>query len=183
MTTVIWVHDGVRSPHTGKRHMRKWQVIKEAELIDYIHEGQRVCGTLPARILEWIAISSSRGSSWCRDWPCVSCISCIGRRILYHWATWEAHGISTRLIKLSKERKRSMDSLSSFLSPFFRSLNFMLFLLYSISILSIPSSLIYWWSHYLSASVSTKYIKATDFPCYRSLLIRPLGSTPTFKRT
>ena len=25
-----------------------------------------------------------------RDWTHVSCVSCIGRWILYHWATWEA---------------------------------------------------------------------------------------------
>ena len=42
------------------------------------------------RILEWVAISSSKESSQPRDWNCVSCISCIGRQILYHWATWEA---------------------------------------------------------------------------------------------
>ena len=24
-----------------------------------------------------------------RDWTRVSCVSCIGRQILYHWATWE----------------------------------------------------------------------------------------------
>ena len=35
------------------------------------------------RILEWIAISSSRGPSRPRDQARVSCISCIGRRILY----------------------------------------------------------------------------------------------------
>ena len=35
------------------------------------------------RILEWVAISSSRGSSWSRNWTCFSCISCIGRQILY----------------------------------------------------------------------------------------------------
>ena len=40
-----------------------------------------------ARILEWVAISSSGGSSQPRDWTCTSCI---GRRILYHWATREA---------------------------------------------------------------------------------------------
>ena len=39
------------------------------------------------RILEWVAISFSRGSSQPRDW---TCISCIGRWILYHWATREA---------------------------------------------------------------------------------------------
>ena len=43
------------------------------------------------RILEWAA-SSSRGSSQPRDRIHISCVSCIGRRILYHWATWEATG-------------------------------------------------------------------------------------------
>ena len=46
--------------------------------------GSSVNGILQARILEWAAISSSRGSSWPRDW---TCISCIGWRILYYWAT------------------------------------------------------------------------------------------------
>ena len=32
-----------------------------------------------ARILEWIATSYSRGSSWPRDKTCISCISCLGR--------------------------------------------------------------------------------------------------------
>ena len=41
-----------------------------------------------ARILEWVTISLSRGSSQPRDWTQVSCI---GRWTLYHWATWEAH--------------------------------------------------------------------------------------------
>ena len=27
---------------------------------------------------------------WPRDWTHVSCISCIGRQILYHWASWKA---------------------------------------------------------------------------------------------
>ena len=45
---------------------------------------------LQVRILEWVAITSSRGSSWSRDWSHVSCVSCIGRQILYYWATWDA---------------------------------------------------------------------------------------------
>ena len=36
-----------------------------------------------ARILEWVAISSSKISSWPRDQTGISCISCIGRQILY----------------------------------------------------------------------------------------------------
>ena len=38
---------------------------------------------LQARILEWVAISSSRKSSPPRDQTWVSCISCIGKQILY----------------------------------------------------------------------------------------------------
>ena len=40
----------------------------------------------PRKVLEWVAISFSRGSSQLRVqiW-----VFCIGRRILYHWATWE----------------------------------------------------------------------------------------------
>ena len=36
-----------------------------------------VLGILQARILEWVAISFSRGSSRPRNWTCVSCDSCI----------------------------------------------------------------------------------------------------------
>ena len=52
--------------------------------------GSSVSGISQARILEWVAISFSKGSPWPRDWTQVSCGSYIGRRILYHWATWEA---------------------------------------------------------------------------------------------
>ena len=48
--------------------------------------GFSVHGIFQARILEWVAIIFSRGSSRLRDWTHVSCI---GRRILYHWATEE----------------------------------------------------------------------------------------------
>ena len=52
--------------------------------------GSSVPGIFQARILEWVAISSSKGSSSPRDWTLISCGSGIGRQILYHWATWEA---------------------------------------------------------------------------------------------
>ena len=45
--------------------------------------------------MEWVAISYSRGSSWCRDQTCISCISCIGRQILYHCTTGESHSTYT----------------------------------------------------------------------------------------
>ena len=46
--------------------------------------GFSVHGILQARVLEWVATSFSRGSSWPRDRIHVFCISCIGRRILHH---------------------------------------------------------------------------------------------------
>ena len=50
-------------------------------------QAPSVLGILQARILEWVAISFSRGSSWPKDRTCVSCIS---RGILYHGGTREA---------------------------------------------------------------------------------------------
>ena len=41
-----------------------------------------VHGIFQVRILEWLAISYSRGSSQPRDQTCLSCVSCIGRQIL-----------------------------------------------------------------------------------------------------
>ena len=54
--------------------------------MDYSPLGSSVHGIFQARILEWVDIFISRGSSWQRDW---TCISCNGRQILYHWANWE----------------------------------------------------------------------------------------------
>ena len=51
--------------------------------------GFSIHGIILARILEWVAVSSSKGSSQPRDGICVSCDSCIGRQILYHRATRE----------------------------------------------------------------------------------------------
>ena len=44
-----------------------------------------------ARILEWVAISISRGCSWTRD--CTQ-IFCIGRWMLYRWTTREAQWLA-----------------------------------------------------------------------------------------
>ena len=49
-----------------------------------------VHGIILTRILEWIDMPFSRGSSWPRDQTSISCVSCIGRQILHPWVTWEA---------------------------------------------------------------------------------------------
>ena len=55
--------------------------------VDWSLPGSSIHGIFQARILEWGAISSSRGSSRLRD---LTCISYHGRWVPYHWATWEA---------------------------------------------------------------------------------------------
>ena len=49
--------------------------------------GSSVHRIFQARTLEWVAISPSRGSSWPRD---RTPVFCIGRQVLYYWATYEA---------------------------------------------------------------------------------------------
>ena len=71
--------------------------------------GSSVHGIFQARILGWVAISYPRGSSWPRDW---ACNSCIGRRVLYHCATWVAPGGPLEGFKGSQ-------SLSAVLKPAF----------------------------------------------------------------
>ena len=42
--------------------------------MDYCPPGSSVHGISQARILEWVAISFSGGSSWPKDWTCLSCV-------------------------------------------------------------------------------------------------------------
>ena len=53
--------------------------------MDCCPPGSSGHGIFQARILKWVAISYSRGSSWARGR-----ISCIGRWTHYHCTTWEA---------------------------------------------------------------------------------------------
>jgi len=49
--------------------------------------GPSVHGILQARILEWVAMPSSRGSSQPRDWTYITCVSCIAGGFFTHWPT------------------------------------------------------------------------------------------------
>ena len=46
--------------------------------------GSSVHGILCARVLEWVALPPSRGSSWLRNQTCIPYISCISRWVLNH---------------------------------------------------------------------------------------------------
>ena len=56
------------------------------DLMDCSLPSSSIHGIFQARILEWVVISYCKGYSWPRD---QTCVSCIGRQILYHCATWE----------------------------------------------------------------------------------------------
>ena len=58
--------------------------------MDYRLPGFSFQGIFQARILEWAAISSSRGSSPPSDWTCIYCVSCIIGEFSTHWASVEA---------------------------------------------------------------------------------------------
>jgi len=61
--------------------------------IDCSMPDSSVHGILQARILEWVAMPSSRGSSWPRDWTCISLWFLHCRQILYCWAAREAPSV------------------------------------------------------------------------------------------
>ena len=52
--------------------------------------GSSVYGIFQARILEWVAMPFSRGSSQSRDWTTVSMSPALARRFFITSSTWEA---------------------------------------------------------------------------------------------
>ena len=74
--------------------------------MDCNQAGSPVHGIFPAKILEKVAISSSRRSPQPRDKTHMFCVSCIGRQILHHWATWET------VCQLKKKKKRNFRCLN-----------------------------------------------------------------------
>ena len=72
--------------------------------MDYRPPGSSVHRICQARILQQVAISSSRRSSWPRDQTHVSYISCTGRQVLYHLGSWaiQYHIIPIHAIHPSK---------------------------------------------------------------------------------
>ena len=77
-------------------HTHTCSVVSLCDPVDCSLPGFSVQGIFQARILEWVAISisSSKAPFQPRDQTCLSCISCITRRILYPWA------ISRQLLRI-----------------------------------------------------------------------------------
>ena len=68
-------------------HMLSCSVISDSLQPHGLYPTRFLCPwDFPGRILEWVAISFSNGSSWPRDRTHISCVSSIDRWIIYHWA-------------------------------------------------------------------------------------------------
>ena len=73
--------------------------------------GFSIHGILQSRILKWVAISFSRGSSWPRDQTRVSCIAC---RFFTIWATREAQQKGIRFSKnRGQQRMRQLTGITN----------------------------------------------------------------------
>ena len=81
---------GIRFSDFNVCDMYVCSVESDCDPMNYSIPGSSAHGIFKARVLQCVAISFSRGSSCPRDGTHVSCISGIGRQILYNCATWEA---------------------------------------------------------------------------------------------
>ena len=67
--------------------LQSWQILCDPRGCS--PPGSSVHGILQSRILQWVAMPSSRGSSRVRDRTCISHVSYIGRRFFTLSTTWE----------------------------------------------------------------------------------------------
>ena len=81
-TERTWLNDTLSQwAHLGSRWLLTYCYCLLLLFSHRVVSNSPVHWILQASILEWVAISFSRGSSPPREW---TCISCIGRQILYH---------------------------------------------------------------------------------------------------
>ena len=73
----------------ARMHVCAQSYLVLCDPMDCSWPGSPVHRVFQARILEWDAISYSRGYFWARDWTHITCVSCIVRWILYHCTTWQ----------------------------------------------------------------------------------------------
>ena len=79
--------------------------IAHHDPMDCSPPGSSTHWILQTRILEWVAIPSSRGSSWLRDRTLISSVSWIGRQVVYHWChlgSLSTHLAITKAAKLTR---------------------------------------------------------------------------------
>ena len=110
----VWARKGEKEPHCVPQGMQHClELVNNIQNVVYLLScvwlfwdskdcsppASSVHGILQATILEQIAISFSRCASWPREWTCVSCV---GRWVLYHWVMREAHSTFLQRRKLEE---------------------------------------------------------------------------------
>ena len=74
----------LKRPFWQRRNFGKFSYMHAQSLLDCSPPGSSIHEILPARILEWVAMPSSRASSWPRDQTHFSGVPCTCRWILCH---------------------------------------------------------------------------------------------------
>ena len=71
-----------------------WQLLQSCltfwDPMDCSPPGSSVYGIFQAKLVEWVAMPSSRASFWPRDWICISCVSCVAGGFFTRWVIGEA---------------------------------------------------------------------------------------------
>ena len=74
----VWPGGMVEGARVRAVHVQSLQSsLTNCNPMDCTLPGSSVHGILQTRILDWVAMPSSRGSSQPRDRTCVSCVSCV----------------------------------------------------------------------------------------------------------
>ena len=96
---LVWISSKFKDVHFNKRTL-KLLVAQSCPILcdpmDCNPPGSSVHGILQARILEWVAMTFSRGSSWFRDWTRVSHIA---GRFFTIWVTGDASRVWEKWVK------------------------------------------------------------------------------------
>ena len=140
--------------------------------MDHSPSGSSVHGILQARILEWVAMPFSRGSSRPRGWTCISYVSCIGRWVLYqyhhlplpiwrwYFFSWMRYDCFSSISCSHVSREVRMEELSSAVTLFFSGMKNFLVSPSKCIFLLCMSPFCWWWFTW----------EARCGPCYSILL-------------
>ena len=85
-TCILYPYSEYKHPQSESESEVAQSCLTLCHPVDCSLPGSSIHGIFQARVLEWVAISFSRGSSWPRNWIQVSPI--VGRRFTV-WATRE----------------------------------------------------------------------------------------------
>ena len=85
--------------------------------VHYCLPGSFVHEILQARILEWVAMPSSRESSQLSDLTCISYVSCMGRQVLYHECHLGSQLQQCHIMRITGSRDSSDATFSLYIPP------------------------------------------------------------------